>query len=189
MEPTIARRTAPLAALLLATGLALAACSSGDGAGSSSPSPSMSDSMASVGADQPEGASATVGDYDLTGFWVKESSLDMSAGFGTITNNSTEDDALIGATAQGVPQVELHQTVDNVMGQVDSFPIAAGGTLVLSPGGNHLMFIGLTQPLQVGATVDIALQFESGRTATITAPIEPFSGDDGHGDDGHGGGM
>jgi copper(I)-binding protein len=171
------RRLMPAVALTAALSLSLAACGSDDSdATEPSPSPTMSGAMATT----PDGASATVGDFALTGFWVKESSLDLSAGFGTITNNGTEADALVGASAPGVPMIEMHETVDGVMQQVESFPIPAGGSLTLAPGGNHLMFMGLTEPLAVGETIDITLSFESGQTAMITAPIEPFSGDDGH---------
>lgn len=170
----------PVTAIALAAGLALAGCSSEDSGGSASPMPSTSQSEHS--AQPPTGASLVVGTYELTNVWVKESSLDMSGGFGSITNNAEVDDALVAASAPGVPTIELHETVDGVMQQVPRFPIPAGGTLVLAPGGNHLMLMGLTQPLNVGQTIEVTLTFESGETATIEAPIEPFTADDGHGD-------
>jgi len=176
MKHNLTRRVLPVAAVAMAVGLALSGCASDDSDATATPSPSMSQDMDAL----PEGASVTDGNVELTGFWVKESSLDMSAGFGTIQNNANEDDALVGASAPGIPMIELHETVEGVMQQEESFPITAGGTLVLSPGGNHLMFVGLTEPLSVGEDIAITLQFESGATATIAAPVEPFSGDDDH---------
>ena len=173
---TTVRRLMPAIALTAALSVSLAACGSDDSDVAADPSPTASGAMATL----PEGASATVGEFVLTGFWVKESSLDLSAGFGTITNDGPEDDALVEASAPGVPMVEMHETVDGVMQQVESFPIASGGSLTLAPGGNHLMFMGLTEPLAVGETIDITLSFASGQTATITAPVEPFSTSDGH---------
>lgn len=157
----------------------MAGCAS-DGGSGTGVSPSPSASMSQEMADMPEGASATDGDFELKNMWVKESSLDLSGGFGTITNTGSEDDALVGASAPGVPMIELHETVEGVMQQVESFPVPAGGTLVLKPGANHLMLMGLTEPLEPGKTLEVTLKFESGATATIVAPIEPFSVDDGH---------
>ncbi len=173
---TTMRRLMPAVALTTALSLSLAACGSDDSDVAADPSPTAAGAMATL----PEGASASVGDFSLTGFWVKESSLDLSAGFGTIANDSAEDDALVGASAPGVPMIEMHETVEGVMQQVESFPIAAGGSLTLAPGGNHLMLMGLTERLAVGETLDITLSFASGQTATITAPVEPFSTSDGH---------
>jgi len=181
MKRLTTRKALPWAAVALAAGLSLSGCASGDSdeaASTPSPSASMSQDMAMM----PEGASATEGDFELQNMWAKESSLDMSAAFGTITNNADEDDALVGASAPGVPTVELHETVDGVMQQVESFPIPAGGTLELKPGANHIMLMGLVEPLKVGETLELTLTFESGATATIEVPIEPFSMDDGHSD-------
>lgn len=171
------RRRMSAATLAAALGLTLAACGD-DTPEAASPSAEESGAMA-----MPEGASATSGDLALAGFWVRESSLDLAAGFGTITNNAAEDDALVAATASGVPTVELHQTMDGVMQQVDAFPVEAGGSVTLEPGGNHLMFLGLTEPLVAGQSVDLTLSFASGETVEITAPVRPFSMD-GHMDGG-----
>jgi copper(I)-binding protein len=169
---TTMRRLMPAAALTAALGLTLAGCGSDD-----TPEPTATESAAmGMVAD---GAAANVGDLELTGFWVKESSLDLAAGFGTIANNGPEDDALVGATAADVPAVELHQTMDGVMQQVDSFPAPAGGSVTLAPGGNHLMLLGLTEPLVAGESLDLTLSFASGATAEITAPIRPFTSDGG----------
>ena len=181
MNHTYARRAKPIAVLALAAGLALAGCSADDGEAGASPAPSAT--MGDAGdSGMPAGASAAVGDLELTDVWVKESSLDLSAGFGTITNNGGTDDALVGASAPGVPEIQLHETVDGVMQQVVSFPIPAGGSLMLAPGGNHLMFLDLAEPLQVGETIEVTLEFESGGSATVEAPIKPLSMDDHMGD-------
>jgi len=167
------QRSPRLAAVGLAVALAavapLTACASDDTTRTAEPS------MASSASSMPTGASATVGDFELAGFWVKESSLDLSAGFGTIANTGASDDTLVGAEAPDVPMIELHQTVDGVMQQVEGFAVPAGSSLELAPGGNHLMFMGLTEPLVVGEDIEVTLRFESGATASITAPIEPFT--------------
>ena len=164
---------------LLAAGMvaatALVGCAAdddeGEAAASASPSASMADDMTA-------GASATVGELSAEGFWVRESSLDLAAAFGTVRNLGAEDDALVGASAEGVPTVELHQTVDGVMQQVESFPVPADGELVLEPGANHIMFRGLTEEIPAGSTVTLTLEFASGESVTLDAPVRPFSTQD-----------
>lgn len=170
---------------IAAAALVAAVCAGLTGCGSDTPpaaaqSPSPSPSATSSGTADPHEASTTVGALRLTDFWVKQSSLDMSAGFGEIENTGSSADALVKVEAEGVPVVELHQTTNNVMAQVDSFPIPAGDDLALEPGGNHLMFLGLTDPLVPGDTVDLTLTFQSGATAALTVPVVAFTGDDGH---------
>ena len=161
----------PLAAVCL---LGLAACGNDADAGTPTPSAAATSDI--------HGASGTAGSLSLTDFWVKQSSLEMSAAFGEIDNNGTSDDALVKVTAADVPTVQLHQTKDNVMSEVPQFDIPAGEDLDLEPGGNHIMLIGLASPLVPGDTLDLTLTFASGATATLTAPVVSFTGDDGHGD-------
>ncbi len=178
MKHLTARRVAPAAALTLAAALALVGCSSGNDDGDSA-----SASSGSAGTtEMPVGVSASISDtLEVSGFWVRESSLDLSAGFGTITNTGSADDALVGASAEGIPMIELHQTVDGVMQQVPQFPVPAAGSVTLAPGGNHLMFMGLTEPLTAGEEVEVTLEFASGQTGSLVAPIEPFTPPDGQG--------
>jgi copper(I)-binding protein len=165
----------------------LAGCASSPGGTTSSPAPEASPSAPGMAAD---GAAATVGELELAGFWVKQSSLDLSAGFGTITNSGSTDDALVSFSAPGVPTTEIHTTQDGVMQQIPQLPVPAGGTAVMAPMGDHLMLIGLTSPLEPGTTVPLTLTFASGSTVTLEAPVKAFTGGTGHGDGddhGHGG--
>lgn len=171
---------APGGRALLAAGAAallLAGCASGTGS-ATTPSPTVDGSAPAMA----DGASATVGDLDLTGFWVKESSLDLSAGFGTITNSGGTADALVAVSTPAAPMSQIHVTTDGVMAEVTELAVPSGGTLTLAPMGNHLMFMGLTEPLVPGGTVPVTLTFASGSTVTLEAPIKAFSGDTGHAD-------
>ncbi len=51
----------------------------------------------------------------------------------------------------------------------EGLPIPAGATVVLEPGGLHLMFMDLHRPLVEGDTVTITLTFE--RAGTIDVPL------------------
>ena len=55
------------------------------------------------------------------------------------------------------------------------FVIPAGGTVVLQPGGNHIMLMGLTGPLRNGSAVTLALETSAGRVS-LTVPVRAFAG-------------
>lgn len=56
------------------------------------------------------------------------------------------------------------------MQEVPSIAVPAGGSVMLEPGGFHLMFIGLAAPLTVGQTFDVTLEFASGEKLVV--PLE-----------------
>src|SRR6056297_810661 len=74
-------------------------------------------------------------------------------GYMTISNEGGTDDALIGVTAD-FPRVTLHRSVEEDgitrMEHVTRLDIPAGERVELAPGGYHVMFMGLTEPLEAG---------------------------------------
>ncbi|MGL5442333.1 MAG: copper chaperone PCu(A)C, partial [[Mycobacterium] stephanolepidis] len=54
--------------------------------------------------------------------------------------------------------------------------IPANGEHKLSPGGDHVMLMGLTTPLRPGQDVVITLAFQDGSTKPLTAQIRDFAG-------------
>ncbi|MEJ6389658.1 copper chaperone PCu(A)C [Gymnodinialimonas ulvae] len=115
------------------------------------------------------------------------------AAFMTIFNHSDMDDRLIGVTSEAAERLELHthiQTDEGVMRMVEveeGFAIAAGQTIALERGGMHVMMLGLTNPLEQGAEIEVTFTFEHAdpvvHTITIDNERQPSSG--GHGE-GHG---
>ena len=57
------------------------------------------------------------------------------------------------------------------MQQVATLEIPAGGSLTLAPGGNHVMLIGLAEPLVAGETFTATLQFEKAPAQTVTVSV------------------
>lgn len=97
-----------------------------------------------------------------------------------ITNNTTADDALIGATVPGCGAVELHEMVLDgdvmMMSQVEGnrIPIPAGQTVMLERGGLHVMCLGKTGEFAVGQSVPVTLEFETaGQMEVVAEVIEP----------------
>ena len=94
-----------------------------------------------------------------------------------ITNNTGQDDALIGAELAGCGAIELHNmTMENdvmIMREVEGgeIPIPNGETVELKQGGLHIMCIGKEAPLELGTSVDIALNFANAGTIDVTGKV------------------
>lgn len=177
------RVAAALGAAVLTLGLA--AC--GD-SGSDSGSGSDAAGDAATSAAQVQSASLSMQDP-----WVKAAPSGMTAGFGTLVNDGSEDITLVGASTEASGVVELHETVQNDDGTMamqpreGGFTIPAGGTHELAPGGDHLMMMELARALKPGETVTLRLELEDGSTTEIDATVKRFTGAEeeyqgGHGD-------
>lgn len=57
------------------------------------------------------------------------------------------------------------------MKQQMSFTIAAHGNLELAPSGDHVMLLGLKQPLKVNEDVDLTLKFDDGTEQVISIKV------------------
>lgn len=103
--------------------------------------------------------------------------VDVSAGYITIQNRGAEDDRLISASSPRAGSVELHsmEMVDNVMRmrQIEGgVVVPAGGEAVFAQGGDHLMFMGVTQPFVAGEEIPVTLVFERAGELTIAMPVQ-----------------
>jgi hypothetical protein len=60
----------------------------------------------------------------------------------------------------------------------DGFVIKPGETLVLRPGSDHIMLMGLKNRPQDGATQDVTLSFERAGSITLVMPVSatPLAG-------------
>jgi len=99
--------------------------------------------------------------------------------FFTIENHQTEDDRLIAASADAVAsKVELHthkQDANGVMQMMEvpeGFVILANGEHALARGGDHVMLMGLTAPLNTGDVVSLTLTFEKAGVITLDVPVD-----------------
>ncbi|MDO4918199.1 copper chaperone PCu(A)C [Kocuria sp.] len=165
-------RRALAAAAALGLGLAaLTGCSTQSG-----------DQAASSAGESSATATAT-GPLELKDGWAKAADSDMTAVFGTLTNTSDKDVTLTGAAAEGTAEtVQLHETAkDSGTGAMQmkekdgGFTIAAGQSVTLEPGGNHIMLMGLTCSLQPGSDLGLQLRTDAG-TQDVTVPVRDYSG-------------
>jgi len=134
------------------------------------PKPETPDAMAM--------AVTTVGDLEIMGAFARATLPNQPAGGGfmTITNTGTEDDRLIAVTTDVSPRAEIHEMkMDGDVMRMREIPgdlvIRAGETIVLEPGGYHLMLMGLTQALVEGETLAVTLIFEKAGNVEVSLAI------------------
>ena len=113
--------------------------------------------------------------------WVKSADEGMTGAFGEITNSGATDIVLTGGTSASAGMVELHEVVgtgdDAVMqAKEGGFPLAAGESITLEPGADHIMLMGLKAPIVAGDQVKVELTCDNGATATYEAQAKDFTG-------------
>ncbi len=119
------------------------------------------------------------GDLKLMAPWVRASVPGQvnGAGYVQIDNKAKQGDRLVSASASGVNRVELHTIITEngvaKMREVTGIDVPASGSVRLSPGGFHIMFLGLTEPFKAGATVPVTLKFEKAGEVKVNFEIKP----------------
>ncbi|MTB88866.1 copper chaperone PCu(A)C [Aeromicrobium senzhongii] len=108
--------------------------------------------------------------------WVKATDMNMSAAFAVLSNSGDEDVEIVGVTTDLTDRAEIHETADGAMRPVESVTIPAGESLRLEPGGDHLMLMDLTDPIEPGQEVELTLELGDGSTFDITATAKDFAG-------------
>ncbi|MEJ8643518.1 copper chaperone PCu(A)C [Streptomyces sp. MS1.HAVA.3] len=96
----------------------------------------------------------------------------MAGGFMVIKNGSGTADKLTGATSPLSDVLEIHETKDQKMQQVQSMDVPANGELKLQRGGNHIMFMGLKSTPQVGDKVTVELRFEKAGSVKVELDVK-----------------
>ena len=141
---------APLLALALLT---LAACSPGDAGGS--------------------GEAATV---QAAGAICRPTPVGRQMTGCYLTLTAATADRLVAASSPDANMVQVHESrIESGMMMMqelrEGLPLPAGETVALEPGGNHLMLMGVKEPLVAGDTVALTLTFESSPPVEVTATV------------------
>jgi len=101
-----------------------------------------------------------------------------AAGYFAISNGGSEPDRLLAVEGEFADKIMLHTTefsADGVarMMHLDGIDIPAGDTVVLEPGGMHVMLMGLTSPLAEGDHLPATLVFERAGRVEVEFSVDP----------------
>lgn len=99
-----------------------------------------------------------------------------------LTLESSEDAKVVGVKSPAAKSAEIHASdmKDGVMRMhaVEALPLPAGRRVELTPGGHHVMLMGLARPLGEGDTVPLVFTVEDGKgrrtTLEVKAPVRPL---------------
>jgi len=114
---------------------------------------------------------------DVADAWARPAIGPNGAVYLTIDGGEA-DTALTAAAASAdvAAEIELHQTVirdDGAMGMTQIFrvDIPAQSTVMMVPGGLHVMLLDLAKPLELGDTFDLTLTFDDGTDLITTVEV------------------
>lgn len=101
----------------------------------------------------------------------------VSGGYMIIRNEGAQADRLLGGSAEFAGRVEVHEMAmdGDVMRMREiegGIEIPAGGQVTLRPGGLHVMFMQLAEPMVEGTQWPATLTFEQGGDVAVTFTVE-----------------
>ena len=130
----------------------------------------------------------THGDLHIDHPFARENPRVGGAGgaFMTITNHGDTDDRMISGATPASNVVELHTHIMDGgvmrMREIEGgIPVPAGETVLLQPGGLHVMLIDLVEPLVEGESIPLTLTFEHAGSIEVMVSIEDITAGADHG--------
>jgi copper(I)-binding protein len=121
------------------------------------------------------------GDIEITAAWARATpkGAQVGGGYLKITNTGTTPDRLTGGSSAVSGKFEVHEMsmsggVMKMRALDKGVEIKPGETVEFKPGGYHLMFVGLKQPLERGKPFTATLQFEKAGKVEVQFKVEPI---------------
>ncbi len=121
----------------------------------------------------------TVGDLVITNVRAGATvpKAPVAGGYMVIRNNGSEPDFLIGGQAAFSGDVQIHEMkmhgdVMKMRELADGLEIPAGGEVVLKPGGYHVMFMKLTEPLTEDENRKATLTFKNAGSVEVEFAVK-----------------
>jgi periplasmic copper chaperone A len=123
---------------------------------------------------------AWAGDITIQDPYARSSTQSSATGaaFMVLVNQSDQNDRLISAQTDIAERVELHTHIEDANGIMQmrevegGFDVPAGGMHALERGGDHVMFLGLKQPLKDGNLIPLTLSFEKAGDIVVEVPVD-----------------
>lgn len=133
-------------------------------------------------AEQPANATRQADALQITESWAKAADSGMSAAFAVLSNISDLPVELESVTEkEHGTTMEIHEMdgegTEMLMQQIEGpLLIEAGDQVELAPGGNHIMYMDLSQPLIPAETSTLRLNFSDGSGKDVDFAIRNYDG-------------
>ena len=113
---------------------------------------------------------------EIDNAWAGATPGKAENGAAYVTIMSPAADRLVSASTPVAKKAELHtmsmQGMVMKMRPISGVDIPAGQAVSLKPGGEHIMLMGLNQPLREGQPFPLTLDFERAGPHTVTVTVE-----------------
>ena len=122
----------------------------------------------------------SIGDLQISGAWARATpkGAQVGGGYLVITNKGTAPDRLVGGSTAVAAKLEVHETsmsggVAQMREHDKGLEIKPGEKVEFKPGGNHVMFVNLKEPLVQGKPITATLEFEKAGKVEVQFRVEP----------------
>jgi len=113
---------------------------------------------------------------EVTNAWARATPGKAENGAAYVTIESPTADRLVSASSPVAKRAELHtmsmQGMVMKMRPIAGLDVPPGQSVTLKPGGEHIMLMGLNQPLHEGQSFPLTLDFEKAGPRTVTVAVE-----------------
>jgi copper(I)-binding protein len=121
-------------------------------------------------------AMAQPAQLEVNNAWARATAGKADTGVAYVAIQSPTADRLVSLSTPVAKKAELHtmsmQGMVMKMRPLSGLDIPAGQPVTLKPGGEHIMLMGLSQPLRAGQTFPLTLDFEKAGSRTVTVTVE-----------------
>ena len=121
-------------------------------------------------------ALAQTNQLEVTSAWARATPAKAENGVAYLTIRSPTPDRLVSVSSPVAKKAELHtMSMEGMvmkMRPLAGLDIAAGQPVTLKPGGEHIMLLGLSEPLLEGQSFPLTLTFEKAGMREVTVAVE-----------------
>jgi copper(I)-binding protein len=121
-------------------------------------------------------AAAQTGSLQITNAWARATPGKAETGAVYLTIESATADRLTGLSTPVAGKAELHEMTMQggvmQMRPLAGIDLPAGQSVVLKPGAAHIMLMGLRQPLRIGESFRLTLEFDKAGKREVSVGVE-----------------
>ena len=131
--------------------------------------------------DKKRNKSSLSGKIEVKKSWLRPAeSGSNSTAYLSLINGTSESDSLLSISSDAFQLTEVHEsyeTEDGLSGMrpAKDLSIASGDSLVLEPGGLHIMLMGATKTIAETDSITISLHFKKAGEKTVKIPVQQMN--------------